>query len=71
MREIKGYKGRNMNKRRFNSNDFNDYGINGEKVVIGLDDVKEIIKKVIKKELVDKLENEIKKQLIKKLGRDE
>ena len=56
-----------MNKRRFNSEDFEDYGVNGEKVIIGLDDVKDVIKKVIKKELVDKLENELRIGLINKL----
>lgn len=55
-------------KRRFNSEDFNEYGIKGEKIVIGLDDVKDIFKRVIKKELVDKLEEELKKQMIRKLN---
>ena len=55
-------------KRRFNSEDFNEYGIKGEKIVIGLDDVKDIFKRVIKKELVDKLEEELKRQMIRKLN---
>ena len=55
-------------KRRFNSEDFNEYGIKGEKIVIGLDDVKDIFKKVIKKVLVDKLEEELKNQMIRKLN---
>ena len=55
-------------KRRFNSEDFTEYGIKGEKIVVGLDDVKDIFKRVIKKELVDKLEEELKKQMIKKLN---
>ena len=54
-------------KRRFNSEDFSEYGVRGEKVVLGLDDVKDIFQKVIKKELVDKLENELKKKLIRRL----
>ena len=55
-------------KRRFNSEDFNEYGIKGEKIVIGLDDVKDIFRKVIQKELVDKLEEELKKKVIRKLN---
>lgn len=55
-------------KRRFNSEDFNEYGINGEKIVIGLEDIKDIFKRVIKRELVDKLEEELKKQMIRKLN---
>lgn len=54
-------------KRRFNSEDFSEYGVRGEKVVLGIDDVKDIFQKVIKKELVDKLENELKKKLIRRL----
>lgn len=54
-------------KRRFNSEDFIEYGIKGEKIVIGLDDVKDIFRNVIKKELVDKLEEELKKKLIRRL----
>lgn len=60
-----------MDKRRFSSKDFDDYGVRGEKIVIGIDDVREIFKNVISKELVDKLENEIKKKIIKKLNKDE
>ena len=55
-------------KRRFNSEDFTEYGIKGEKIVIGLDDVKDILRNVIKKELVDKLEEELKKKLIRRLN---
>ena len=55
-------------KRRFNSEDFNEYGINGDKIVIGLVDIKDIFKRVIKRELVDKLEEELKKQMIRKLN---
>lgn len=60
-----------MNKRRFSSKDFDDYGVKGEKIVIGIDDVKEIFKNVISRELVDKLENEIRKKMNKNLERDE
>ena len=55
-------------KRRFNSEDFTEYGIKGEKIVIGLDDVRDIFRNVIKKELVDKLEEELKKKLIRRLN---
>ena len=54
-------------KRRFNSEDFTEYGIKGEKIVVGLDDVKDIFRKVIQKELVDRLEEELKKKLSRKL----
>ena len=54
-------------KRRFNSEDFTEYGIKGEKIVVGLDDIKEVFKKVIQKELVDRLEEELKKKLFRKL----
>lgn len=54
-----------MNNRRFNSSDFDDYGVKGDKVVIGLKDLESIFKTVIKKELVDKLELELKKRIIK------
>lgn len=60
-----------MNKRRFNSDDFNDYGVKGDKIVIGIDDVREIFKSVISKELVNKLEDKIKEKMIKNLERDE
>ena len=50
-------------KRRLNGDDFTEYGIKGEKIVIGLEDVKDIFKKVIQKELVDKLEEELKKKI--------
>jgi len=56
-----------MNKRRFRSEDFEEYGVKGEKIVIGLEDVKEVFRDVIKKELVDKLEMELKNRLINKL----
>lgn len=52
-------------KRRFNSKGVDDYGVRGDKVVIGLEDVKDIIKNVFKKELVDKLEDEIRKKIIR------
>ena len=55
-------------KRRFNSEDSTEYGIKGEKIVIGLGDVKDIFRKVIQKELVDKLEEELKKKMIRKLN---
>ena len=55
-------------KRRFNSEDFTEYGIKGEKIVVGLDDIKDIFRNVIKKELVDKLEEELKKKLIRRLN---
>ena len=54
-------------KRRYNSEDFAEYGIKGEKIVVGLDDIKEVFKKVIQKELVDRLEEELKKKLFRKL----
>ena len=57
-----------VNKRRFNSKDFTEYGINGDKVVIGLEDIKDVFKKVIQKELVDKLEDELKKNLVRKIN---
>ena len=56
-----------MDKRRFNSEDFVEYGVKGEKIVVGLEDVKEVFRDVIKKELVDKLEKELKKRIINKL----
>lgn len=56
-----------MVKRRFNSEDYDEYGYKGEKIVIGLDDIRDVFKSVIKKELVDKLEKEVKKRIIKKL----
>ena len=52
-------------KRRFNSKEVDDYGVRGDRVVIGLEDVKDIIKNVFKKELVDKLEDEIRKKIIR------
>jgi len=55
-------------KRRFNSEDFTEYSIKGEKIVIGLEDVKDIFRNVIKKELVDKLEEELKKKLIRRIN---
>lgn len=60
-----------MKKRRFKDEDFEDYGVKGEKIIIGLEDTKDVFRKVIKKELVDKLEDELKKQLIKKLSENE
>jgi len=56
-------------KRRFNGDDFTEYGIKGEKIVIGLEDVKDIFKKVIQKELVDKLEEELKKKISRENGK--
>ena len=56
-------------KRRFNGDDFTEYGKKGEKIVIGLEDVKDIFKKVIQKELVDKLEEELKKKISRENGK--
>ena len=56
-------------KRRLNGDDFTEYGIKGEKIVIGLEDVKDIFKKVIQKELVDKLEEELKKKISRENGK--
>ena len=56
-------------KRRLNGDDFTEYGIKGEKIVIGLEDVKDIFKKVIQKELVDKLEEELKKKISRVNGK--
>ena len=60
-----------MSDRRFFDKDFNrgndDYGVRGEKIVIGMDDIRDVFKRVIKRELVDKIEDELKRQLNRKL----